>query len=97
MNSKQIELLKQLHERDYSDGGAAVTISTLGYEGMDSIKEAASDIDKLERRGLVSVSDKAYITGGQRNNEYGNNVIMIWFEEISILTAGIEQLKLSNT
>ncbi|MEK5277961.1 MULTISPECIES: DUF4062 domain-containing protein [Paenibacillus] len=58
------------------------------YPNLKSSSELVTYLWNLERKGLIYISDKAFITGGPNDIEYENNVVSIDFKEIDITDKG---------
>ncbi|MCM3536582.1 hypothetical protein [Priestia endophytica] len=91
VKEKQLNILKGLYNR--MQEGTKVTNSSVGFEGRDGVHEAASYLTTLERQGLVEIGPKAFTTGGRRHEQYNNNVIMIWWEEVELTPLGKKEVE----
>jgi hypothetical protein len=88
-------ILIDLYEFEFN-GGEKINQSNYELQEVDprlKKQELAWHLSRLERFGYIEYQGQAFITGGQLNRKYNNNVIMIWAEAIHIKEKGIEYVQ----
>jgi len=88
------QILYLLYRRDVEDDfGLKINISSLNLQESDSslkTMEAAYHLNKLKELRYIEIGyhPKAFLTGGDDDNKYRNNVILIMWENIKLSNKG---------
>lgn len=82
------DLLEAIYKQDYER--EKIDWKVLGFE---SDNHKASVLQRLERLGLITIDENTLIPGGQRDQQYGTAIVMVWSEGLHITRDGIKVLK----
>lgn len=91
LNKIEVQILMDVYEMDINNGPR---INSLKYDLIEADErerkyEIASYLLKMQRLGYINIEQGAFVTGGNINIKYRNNVLMYFDEKLHITEKGI--------